>query len=174
MALDIMAELMRDGDTDTGWPKAWHPETEPVLVGTVLRFTVAPGQHGPCKTAIIQRDDDTRVAVWQNSVVLESLFATEDPKPGEKIGLRYLGKHPEKNYKKFRLIVDRAEAPSPAPHVARLTTPDVQVDSCATDPFGDDEAHFGTNPLPESYQAVALTRPPARTNGRPLSIRGTR
>src|SRR5581483_9921333 len=114
MPRDLREELMRGGDSDTGWPRSWSPEREPVLVGTVIRYTIAPGKHGECKTCIVQREDGSRVAVWQNSTVLVSLFSQEDPKPGQRIGLRFLGVNP-KGYKMFRMLVDRDETAPPAP-----------------------------------------------------------
>jgi hypothetical protein len=50
-----------------------------------------------------------RVALCVSGVVLQDLFAKEEPQLGERIGLRYLGTHATKGYKRFALIVDRGE-----------------------------------------------------------------
>jgi hypothetical protein len=101
------------------------------------------------------------VAIWFNAVVLETLFKQEDPQIGDRLGLRFLGKHPEKQYKRFKMVIDRNTSPSPAPPVARLTTPSVSHDET---PFGDD-------PWPsEGYARETMARTPTRTNGRPLTM----
>ena len=108
MARNLEAEL---NEADTEWPPCWRPQEGETLVGTILRYSSGQTQYGPCRTAILQRADGKRVSLWLSSVVLLSLFEREKPRPGEKVGLRYLGKHPTKNYKRFALVVDRPEAP---------------------------------------------------------------
>jgi hypothetical protein len=39
-----------------------------------------------------------------------NLFAAERPRIGERVGIRYLGKHPDRNYHRFALLVDRPDA----------------------------------------------------------------
>lgn len=69
--------------------------------------------YGPCRTCIVEKDDGSRVSLWLNSTVLLGQFEREKPKVGERVGIRFLGKHPDKGYKRFTLIVDRAEPEEP-------------------------------------------------------------
>ncbi|MEJ5370251.1 MAG: hypothetical protein WHT08_18220 [Bryobacteraceae bacterium] len=104
-----MRDLKRELLEWDGWPESWRPEPGDVLVGTVLRYDVGHTAYGPVRTCTVRTDDGERVAIWLSSTVLLDLFKRERPQVGERIGLRYQGKHPEHGYHRYRLIVDRDE-----------------------------------------------------------------
>lgn len=104
MPRDLERELQERGD---GWPAAWNPQPGATLVGTVILYDQGHTQFGPVRTAIIEREEGSRVSLWINSTVLLSLFERDKPKVGERIGLRYLGKHAAKGYRRYHLVVDR-------------------------------------------------------------------
>lgn len=106
MSRDLAKEL---NEWDGQFPPAWRPQEGETLVGTIRRYSTGQGTYGPVRTAIIQRDDGSKVSLWISSTVLLALFQRENPRVGERIGVRYLGKHETKGYRKWSLIVDRPE-----------------------------------------------------------------
>lgn len=106
MARNLEAELAQEG---SAWPQSWKPEVGETLVGVILRYSSGPSRYGPVRTAIIEKDDGGKCSLWLSSIVLLDLFKRERPKVGERIGVRYLGKH-EKGYRRWSLVVDRPAA----------------------------------------------------------------
>jgi hypothetical protein len=124
---DLVRELeaMEDARSTT-----WSPAPGEILVGRVVGYDTITGQYSPCRAAIVEREDGSgRVTVWLSALVLQDLFAKQQPEVGEQIGLRYLGKHPAKGYKRFALIVDRGARP------AERASPSAGVED---DPFATD------------------------------------
>src|SRR5438309_67877 len=103
---DLEAELQEQAGA---FPPAWNPSPGETLVGVIRSYGEAQGKYGPCRTAVIQRDEGAKVSLWIASTVLLDAFRKAKPKVGERIGIRYLGKHPEKGYNRFALVVDRPE-----------------------------------------------------------------
>lgn len=170
MARDILGELKsRDGS----YAPCWRPKDNETIVGPVVDFGVAQTAFGEVRVCTIEREDGGgRVGIFLSSEVLRREFERQKPKVGERIGVKFCGKHP-KGYKMFVLIVDRSEE---EPNFAPLGGE--RGDDCGpNDPFTDDGAEpFGTNPYPPNYQQATMNRPPARSNGRPLAVapRGNR
>lgn len=105
-----MRDLFQELEDYTGeFPPAWRPEPGDVLVGKVVRYDRGFTMYGEVRTVTIERDNGERVAVWLSSTVLLNEFAKQKPKPGERIGLKYLGMHPDRGYHRYKLIVDREE-----------------------------------------------------------------
>jgi hypothetical protein len=93
-----------------GWPEAWRPEPGDILVGRIDAYDVGHTNYGPVRTVLLtQEDTGERVSVWLSSTVLLNLFEQHKPKPGERIGLKYLGKDETKGYHRYRLVVDRPD-----------------------------------------------------------------
>jgi len=90
-----------------GWPEAWKPTAGDVLVGTVESYDTGFTPYGSVRTVIVTQENGERVSLWLSSTVLLDLFNRLKPKPGEKIGLKYMGKDPKKHYHRYHLIVDR-------------------------------------------------------------------
>lgn len=104
---DLARELR---EWDGTWPACWKPQPGESLVGRIVQYGTGQSSFGPVRTAIVEQDNGERVSLWLSSTVLLGLFREHRPKTGERIGLRFLGKHPTKNYKRYALIVDRPEA----------------------------------------------------------------
>lgn len=100
---DLKRELLEWED----WPPAWRPEPGDVLVGKVLHYDVGHTAYGPVRTCVVERDDGERVALWLSATVLLAEFAKLKPRVGERIGLKYLGIHPDRGYHRWKLVVDR-------------------------------------------------------------------
>jgi hypothetical protein len=104
-------DLERELDEQSNqWPDSWRPRDGEILCGRVVRYATGPTKYGTCHTCILERDDGARVSVWLSSTVLLDLFRKERPKVGERVGIKSLGKHPEKGYRRWSLVVDRPDA----------------------------------------------------------------
>lgn len=105
-----MRNLRDELETWDGWPPAWRPQEGDVLVGRIDAYDVGHTQYGPVRTVLLTQDDGERVSLWLSSTVLLNLFEQHKPKPGGRIGLKYLGKDADKGYHRYRLVVDRPDA----------------------------------------------------------------
>jgi hypothetical protein len=106
--LETVRNLFDELEDWQGWPEAWRPKPGEILVGFIDSYDVGHTPYGPVRTAIIAKEaDNQKVTVWLASTVLLNLFQRYRPKPGEHVGLKYLGKDPVKQYHRYRLVVDR-------------------------------------------------------------------
>jgi len=88
---DLRTALAED---DGSLPERWNPDDEPgtMLVGTLLRFELIVTKLGEATIAVIEdADDGTEWGVLLGRSVLKKRFETLDPKPGDSIGLKYVG-----------------------------------------------------------------------------------
>lgn len=117
MARDLSAELR--GHEAVPF---WNPEPGDQVVGELLRYEDRVTKFGPARVAVVDQDDGQgRVGVWLTAAVLKTLFEREQPRPGDHVGVKFIGPAPGKNYKLYALLVDRAEQVTPAPSSAAPT-----------------------------------------------------
>jgi hypothetical protein len=110
---NMRAELAAD---DGSLPERWNPEDEPgaTLIGTLLRFETIVTEFGTDRLAVIEDGDDGTVygvALFRS--VLKKKFDTLEPKPGDVVGLKYIGLIPPRTkdgrpYHNYAMRVDRA------------------------------------------------------------------
>lgn len=94
-----------------GWPPAWQPQPGDVLTGVIDGFVIGQTPHGPVRTVIVSEEPrGERVSLWLSSTSLLSLFAQHQPKPGERISVRYRWGDRGKAYSRWMLHVDRLDA----------------------------------------------------------------
>jgi hypothetical protein len=93
--------------------EAWRPAAGEQLVGTVLSITERESNYGGTYPLLVVATDDGRALDVHafESVLLDEL-AKLRPRVGERIGIAYLGKHEERGYHRYRLVVDRDAQPS--------------------------------------------------------------
>lgn len=105
-----MGRLERSGP----FPPAWEPVEDEILVGIVESYTEGSTPYGPCYVCIIQVEErrrdgafdrEPRLAVWLGKTVLKNEFQRQRPQVGDRVGIRYLGKHP-KGYRNFSMMVE--------------------------------------------------------------------
>ena len=112
MARDLEAELDRhDGQRIP----SWEPEPGEKVVGTLLRYESRQTQYGDTQVAVIDREDGRGLlGIWTSAVMLRNAFDREQPRPGDQIGVKFLGYPEGKRYKSFALVVRRAQPAPPA------------------------------------------------------------
>jgi len=96
-------EVAKSDGTTLG--TSWAEEESPVIAGELLRYEKATTRYGEAVIAVIRDDKLGEVSVWLTPTVLKSRFADARPVPGEVVGIKYLGKHPVKNYKQYSVLV---------------------------------------------------------------------
>ena len=88
-------ELRRAVAADDGsLPERWNADDVPgtMLVGTLLRYETIVTDFGEAQVAVIEDDDDGHVwGVALFRAVLKKRFEQLNPKPGDTIGLKYVG-----------------------------------------------------------------------------------
>jgi hypothetical protein len=122
---------------DGSLPERWNPDDVPgtMLIGTLLRYELIVTKLGEATMAVIEDDDDgTERSVLLGCAVLKKRFETLDPKPGDSIGLKYVGYVDPRNkdqngYHNYVMKVQRNSA-APAIHAV------------AADTGGDDDLPF--------------------------------
>ena len=91
MTDDLRSRLAED---DGSLPERWNPDDTPgtTLVGTLLRFETIATSMGEGTIAVIEDDDDgTLWGVALFRTVLKKRFETLEPKPGDTVGIKYVG-----------------------------------------------------------------------------------
>jgi hypothetical protein len=101
--LSLEEALAADGEFAPGWDE----QNEPTLIGTLISRSTRAGKYGEYPIDTLEREDGNRVAVHRSSKILREDL--ESAKIGDKIGIRALGRHPEKGYKRYRVVIERAE-----------------------------------------------------------------
>jgi len=117
-------------DDDGSMPERWNPNDEPgtTLVGTLLRYETIVTKLGEGTLAVIEDADDGTVwGVLLGRTVLKKRFDTLAPKPGDTLGLKYVGFVEPRNkdsmgYHNYVLRVVRSASPAAEAGVATPTT----------------------------------------------------
>jgi hypothetical protein len=81
-------------EDDGSLPERWNPDDTPgaTLIGTLLRYETIVTDFGEAQVAVIEDADDG--TVWGVALfrsVLKKRFETLAPRPGDTIGLKYVG-----------------------------------------------------------------------------------
>lgn len=145
---DLEKELRGwDGD----WPPCWRPKPGDILVGRVLRYDQATTTYGDVRTVIVEKEDGTgKVSIFLSQEVLRREFERQKPKAGERIGVKFGGRHESKGYNLWALICDREETePDFSPLGGEHGDADDQHDG---DPFAS---------IPSPYAQETVQRSPA-------------
>jgi hypothetical protein len=75
------------------------------------RYTVSETPQGFVRTVIVTEErTGEQVRVLLASTSLLALFAQHQPRPGERIDVRYRWQAPGQDYQRWRLLMDRPEA----------------------------------------------------------------
>jgi hypothetical protein len=86
---------------------AWRPEPGESIIGELADVGERDGGYGPYPVLTLATDDGART-VHAFHEVLRNELAKLAPQIGERIGIKYVGKHPERGYHQYRLRAERA------------------------------------------------------------------
>lgn len=83
-------------------------EDNPQIIGRFVRVDSGPSDYGPVPIFVIADRDGKEYGLWGFHAVLRSQFAAKKPKPGELVGVRFLGERENsrpggKPYKNYRV-----------------------------------------------------------------------
>lgn len=99
----------------------WQPEPGDIITGRLVGYVTRTTKRGPARIAVIDTEENEprgvcgeRTGVWVTSTVLKGHFEKEMPRPGDRLGIKYAGRHPEKQYHLFSLVCERDETLPPA------------------------------------------------------------
>ncbi len=107
-----MPDKFRDRIKDAKKPKFWIPKTEgDFITGVVKGFRTITSRFGDGEVMEIIEDETKELTAIFLSSVIKTARETQEIKPGEKIGIKYLGTVDGENaeYKDFIVMVDRPE-----------------------------------------------------------------
>jgi hypothetical protein len=97
--------------------ETWSPQPGETLVGRIVGYISRVTKRGPARLAVVEREDGSgRIQVWITAIVLKSAFEEQKPRAGDRVGIRYNGRHETKSYHLYSLVVDRDEQQSAQPY----------------------------------------------------------
>lgn len=97
-------------ELDADYPTAWKPKPGDKLVGTVVDISEREGTYGPYPIVTVRTAEGEEFAVHAFHEVLSGELAKIAPKPGDELGFKYVGRHPERNYHQYRVRRDGSTA----------------------------------------------------------------
>lgn len=75
-----------------------YPETvilndeTPTVIGQFVRVDTGPSDYGPTPIFVLRTKEGKEIGIWGFHAVLRNQFAQQQPKAGQLVGVRYLGK----------------------------------------------------------------------------------
>ena len=95
------------------YPEAWKPEPGDKILGKVVSITALESRFGGSYPLVeIVTGDDKEFAVHAFHAVLKGELARLKPKPGDQLGIKYLGRDDKVAYERYRVLIERAEPSS--------------------------------------------------------------
>jgi hypothetical protein len=90
----------------------WKPNVNDndTVVGTVIDVDSRTTEFGMYPIVTVATDAGDEVAVHAFHTVLKNEFAKRPPQLGERLGIKYLGKH-AKGYEAYRIVWEKTPAP---------------------------------------------------------------
>src|SRR5438477_4843020 len=107
--MSIRERLNRDS-------RQWRPQPDDVLIGIVVHRSEYEGDWGPYPVVTVEDKDGTEwiVPCWR--AVLRNEINRQNPKRGDRIGIKYQGKDEQAGYERYKVIVEH-RSPLDAPTV---------------------------------------------------------
>lgn len=100
-----------DDRLDDGFAEAWKPEPGNKLIGIVTELDERENDYGTYPIVTVQTDDGQELAFHAFRTVARNELAKQRPKVGDRIGIKYEGKPPGKEYELYRVKVERVDEP---------------------------------------------------------------
>ncbi|MFQ5823260.1 MAG: hypothetical protein ACE5JB_04315 [bacterium] len=108
-----MRNLNDELDKNDRYPPSWYLSEGAKVIGKIAAYKKAYTSYGSAWVCQIEDEKKGLLSVWLTHTVLLDQFKRLKPKIGERVGIKCLGKHQEKKYWQFRVVVDREEAEVP-------------------------------------------------------------
>lgn len=89
------------------YAEAWRPKAGEKIVGEVIDVDSRTTEYGTYPIVTLRTDEGTELAIHGFHTVLKSEFSKARPEVGDRIGVKYLGKH-EPRYESYRVVRERA------------------------------------------------------------------
>jgi hypothetical protein len=92
------------------YAEAWRPAPGDSLIGRVVAVDQRISSYDGVSlypVVTVRRDDETTAAFHGYHAVAKAELAKQAPRVGERIGVKYIGKPPGKQYEAYRIVVDR-------------------------------------------------------------------
>lgn len=89
----VWQQLKQELEAQKTATEQWNPEPGEILLGTLLEVKTVEGEYGPCDLATLQEAETGKtIAVWLKHKILKQQWDSQNPQPGARIGIKYLGK----------------------------------------------------------------------------------
>lgn len=88
---------------------SWQLKEGAIVVGKITGYAQVQTSYGEAWVCTIEEETQGPLSIWLTYTVLIDQFKKLKPRVGERIGIKCLGKHPEKGYWRFMVRVDRPE-----------------------------------------------------------------
>jgi hypothetical protein len=95
------------GQVDPDYAPYWDSELEPTIVGTLIHRNERQGKFDIYEVDTVRRDDGEERAIHRTTKILREDLAPA--KIGDRIGVRYYGRHETKGYKRFKVVIESGE-----------------------------------------------------------------
>lgn len=97
------------------YAEAWRPEPGDKLVGTVVELGQRQSEFDkdPYPIITVETEEGEQFAFHGFHTVARGELAKLRPRLGERIGIAYHGKHEERGYERYRIIVEREHGDDP-------------------------------------------------------------
>lgn len=96
-------------DLDRDFAPAWKPSPGDKLVGIITDLSTRDGEYGTYPIVTV-RSEDGEYALHAFHEVLQNELARVAPKVGDQLGIKYVGKDPDKGYHRYRVRRDGDES----------------------------------------------------------------
>lgn len=96
--------------------EAWMPEPGDKIVGTVVELSELESQYGTYPLLVLATEDGREMAIHAFRTVLKNEVAKKRPQIGDKVGIKYFGQLPDKDFHGYKLVIERGEG-TPAPEI---------------------------------------------------------
>jgi hypothetical protein len=103
-------------------PEPWKAEPGDVIEGTVVAVEQREGDYGPYPWLDIDADDGRQLGFAAWDTVARNEIVKLQPKPGDRIGIRCLGKvkGATRSYNGWKVVVEKPDQPAGAVDWSRM------------------------------------------------------
>lgn len=91
----------------------WRPVAGEKLTGVIVDISEGSSDYGTYPLVEISADDGRTVTVHAFHTVLKNELASKKPNVGDRIGIKYVGIPPGKNYETYRVVLERGATAAP-------------------------------------------------------------